>query len=439
MSSLSWINAYLTSQYYQQIILLQGSPTNRSLPTKGISKDFKRSFVKSRGTSSGKSRYRLSEGEDPLNSISDPPVLPRHSSSSALDPPRAPYDISSIVKHRSTSDSLRIGMDSSPEVTRRWNDRSPPNTKMWKEVSPRLRNALSPDPYGPRVRKAMSPDLFRARHSSDQWDSVASSQSESSVDILSGSCDSLDTVTTATTTTTTVSKSTSPPIRRGESSTVKVSSVDKKQVIKNLATITSLTQVDDGKIKQDFVKDDHSPCGPDAKIICSQDLNDIVSHDHTGVSHDATNVSHDSPTGSHDSPTGSHDSPTVSHDPTGVSHDPTEVSQDLSSVSQDSNSVSHDPAIVSHDSTSVSHDPIIVSHDSNSVSHDPDDTSVDNNQSVSMDSNMSSQSIHVEFLDTSQHSLEDIAEEPSQSSTKELQHVSVQPTTSIQSIGNVYT
>ena len=298
----------------------------------------------------------------------------------------------------------------------------------------------------------MSPDLFRARHSSDQWDSIASSQSESSVDILSGSCDSLDTVTTATTTT--VSKNTSPPIRRGESSAVKVSSVDKKQVIKNLATITSLTQVDEGKcnidddkIKHDFLKDDHSPCGPDAKIICSQDLNDITSHDHTGVSHDANNVSHDSPTVSHDPPTVSHDPPTVSHDPptvshdpATVSHDPTGVSQDLSNVSQDLNSASHDPASVSHDSTSVSHDPTNVSCDSNSVSHDPDDISVeDNNQSVSMDSNMSSQSIHVEFLDTSQHSLEDIVEEPSHSSSKELQDVSVQPTTSIQSIGNMYT
>ena len=408
---------------------------NRGLPSRGINKDFKRSFVKQRGASS-KSRYRLSEGEDPLNSMNDPPVLPRHSSSSSLDPPRVPYDFSSTSKHRSTSDCLRIGIDSSPEVSRRWIDRSPPNSKVWKEISPRLRNALSPDPHCQRVRKAMSPDLFRARHSSDQWDSsIASSQSESSVDILSGSCDSLDDITTATTTT--GSKNSSPPIRRGESSTIKVPSVDKKQVIKNLATITSLTQVDEvkcnmdnDKIKEDFVKDDHSPCGPDAKIVFSLEPNDGVSHDHTGVSHDATNVSHDSPSVSHDPGSVSQDSNSVSHDSTGVSHDPIGVSHDSTSVLQDT-SASQDP-------TSMSHDPTSVSHDTNSVSRDSDDISMDNNHSLSIDSNMSSQSIHVEFLDSSHHSLEDIVEEPNQSSSKELQHVSVQPTTSMQSIGNVY-
>lgn len=283
----------------------------------------------------------------------------------------------------------------------------------------------------------MSPDLFRARHSSDQWDSsIASSQSESSVDILSGSCDSLDDITTATTTT--GSKNSSPPIRRGESSTIKVPSVDKKQVIKNLATITSLTQVDEvkcnmdnDKIKEDFVKDDHSPCGPDAKIVFSLEPNDNVSHDHTGVSHDATNVSHDSPSVSHDPATISQDLSNVSQDSNSVSHDSTGVLHDPIGVSQDPTSASQDP-------TSMSHDPTSVSHDTNSVSRDSDDISVDNNHSLSIDSNMSSQSIHVEFLDSSHHSLEDIAEEPNQSSSKELQRVSVQPTTSMQSIGNVY-
>ena len=416
---------------------------NRGLPSRGINKDFKRSFVKQRGASS-KSRYRLSEGEDPFNSMNDPPVLPRHSSSSSLDPPKVPYDFSSTSKHRSTSDCLRIGTDSSPEVSRRWNDRSPPNSKVWKEISPRLRNALSPDPHCQRMRKAMSPDLFRARHSSDQWDSsIASSQSESSVDILSGSCDSLDDITTATTTT--GSKNSSPPIRRGESSTIKVPSVDKKQVIKNLATITSLTQVDEvkcnmdnDKIKEDFVEDDHSPCGPDAKIVFSLEPNDNVSHDHTGVSHDATNVSHDSPSVSHDPATISQDLSNVSQDSNSVSHDSTGVSHDPIGVSHDPTSVSQDPTSASQDPTSMSHDPTSVSHDTNSVSHDSDDISVDNNHSLSIDSNMSSQSIHVEFLDSSHHSLEDIAEEPNQSSSKELQRVSVQPTTSMQSIGNVY-
>ena len=375
----------------QQTVLLQGSASSRSLPTKGISKDFKRSFVKHRSMSS-KPRYRLSEGEDPLNSGNNSPILPRHLSATSLDPPRVGYDLSSLeAKHRSTSDSPRIGMDSSPEASRGYNDRSPTNSKIWKELSPRKRSVLTSDHHSNTAGKTLSPNLLlRARPNSDY-----SSQSESSIDILSGSCDSLDNVTADTPT---VNKSSSPPIRRGESSAIKVSSVDKKQVIKNLASITSITQVDEGsmgdnKIKGEFVKD-CSPCGPDAQIICSHDISD-KSHDPSSVSHDLNSVS---------------------HEPAGVSHDPV--------------SVPHDPASVLHDPANVSHDPANVSHD---------DTTMNNNQSVSMDSNISSQSVHVDFLDdSSQQSLEDIAEEPNEVPYKRTK--SIQNTPSMMSIGKcIYT
>ena len=253
-------------------------------------RDQKRSFIKHR--SSNKSRYRLSEGEDPL----DESHLIKQSSSTSLNLPRVRYNLSSSsseVKLPSISDFPRMRKDLSPEIARAWNDRAPTNLKVGKELSPqsqRMRNALSPDPY--RLEKTVSPDLLhRVRNNSDQWDcSIASSQSESSVDILSGSCDSLDNVTMEI-----PKKNTSPPVRRGESSAVKVSEVNKKQVIRNLATITSLTQVDEGEHNKDdkmitHVEDKCSPCGPDAQIISSHDL---VSNGSSNVSHDPTSVSHD--------------------------------------------------------------------------------------------------------------------------------------------------
>lgn len=367
------------------IILFKVS--NKGLTTKGINREFnKRSFVKHRSTSS-KPRYRLSEGEDPLSSLNGSSVISKHLSNSSLDP------ISSVTRLRSTSDSPkvgnhspRVGKDASPEISRGWNDNSPTvNTKAGKELSPRCqgtRNAISPDPHSHRVGKVISPDLYRTGHNSDQWDySIASSQSESSVDILSGSCDSLDNDLTEAPI---VSKSSSPPIKRGESSTIKVPSVEKKQVIRNLATITSLsTQVVEGKRNDD---EDKSPCGPEPQIICSH---------HLDASADLNDMS---------------------HDPTIVSHDPT-------IVSQDSTNVSHDPTSTSDDSVSVSHgDPPSASGDPTGVSHDPD---------VIMpmdDSNTSTQSVHVEF-NSPQQSLE---EEPSQVSTKRHHNMSIR---SVQSIG----
>lgn len=325
-------------------------------------RDQKRSFVKHR--SSNKSRHRLSEGEDPL----DESHLIKQSSSTSLNLPRVRYNLSSSsseVKLPSISDSPRMWKDLSPEIS---NDRAPTSSKVGKELSPqsqRMRNVLSPDPY--RLEKTVSPDLLhRERYNSDQWDcSIVSSQSESSVDILSGSCDSLDNVTME------IKKNTSPPIRRGESSAVKVSAVNKKQVIRNLASITSLTQVDEGEHNKDDkitdVEDKCSSCGPDVQVISSHDL-------------------------------ASNDSSDVSHDLNGVSHDPT------------------------------------------SVSHDPDGISMDDdliNQSVSMDSNISSQSFHVDFFDSpvQQHSLDDIAEEQNEVLNKKVQHMSIQSTASILSIG----
>jgi len=315
-------------------------------------RDQKRSFVKQR--SSNKSRYRLSEGEDPLSSADESRLI-KQSSSTSLNLPRFRYDISSSeVKNT--------------EILRAWHDRTPTNSKASKELSiqsQRMRNALSPDPY--RVEKTVSPDLLhRVKHNSDQWDcGVASSQSESSVDILSGSCDSLDNVTMGIPT---VKKSASPPIRRGESSTVKVSAVDKKQVIRNLATITSLPQVVEGEHnKDDKIENRCSPCGPDAQIICSHDSSDVLPHDLNGAS----------------------------HDPTGVSHNPT------------------------------------------SVSHEVEATDDFSNQSASMDSNISSQSAHVDFFDSpaQQHSLHDIREEQNEVLNKKVQHMSIQSTPSMLSIG----
>ena len=352
---------------------------------KGSNREYKRSFVKHRSTTN-KPRHRLSDGEAPLNYVTESPLATKHLSSSSLDPAKVGYDLSSgsiSAKHRSISDSPRVGRESLPDLTKAWNDRST-SSKVGNEVSPkpqRTRNELSPDRRNHRVGKALSPELYRSGHNSDHWDSIASSQSESSVDILSGSCDSLDNTESPSV------NSSSPSIRRGESSAIKVSSVDKKQVIRNLAVITSL---DDEKGKEDFVKEKYSPCGPDAQIICSHDLD---------VSHDPTNVSHDLD---------------VSHDPTNVSHDLTSVSHDLTSVD---------------DSTSVSHDP-------------NEDTPIGNYHSVSVGSDISSQSVHIEFLDSSLHSLEDIAEEPTQLSeipTKKLHHMSIQSTSSVQSIGKLYT
>ena len=368
-------------------LLLQLPGSSRGSSVKGSNREYKRSFVKHRSTSN-KPRHRLSDGEDPLNYVTGSPVVTKHLSSSSLDPAKVGYDLLSgsiSAKHRSVSDSPRIGRESLPDISKGWNDRST-SSKVVNEFSPksqRTRNELSPDRYNHRVGKALSADLG---HNSDHWDSIASSQSESSMDILSGSCDSLDNTELPS-----VNKSSSPPIRRGESSAIKVSSVDKKEVIRNLAVITSL---DDEKVKEDFVKDKYSPCGPDAQIICSHDLSD--------VSHDPTNVSH--------VPT------SVSHDHTGVSHDPT--------------SVSHDSTNVSHNHTGVSHDPTSAS---TSMSHDP-------NNDVpmgSMDSDTSSQSVHIEFLDSSLHSLEDIVEEPSEMLTKRRHHMSVQSTSSVQSIGEL--
>ena len=349
--------------------LLQLPGSSRGSSVKGSNREYKRSFVKHRSTAN-KPRHRLSDGEDPLNYVTgSSPLATKHLSSSSLDPAKAGYDLSSgsiSAKHRSMSDSPRVGRESLPDLTKAWNDRST-SSKLGNEFSPksqRTRNELSPDRRNHRVGKALSPELYRrSGHNSDQWDSIASSQSESSVDILSGSCDSLDNNESPSV------NSSSPTIRHGESSTIKVSSVDKKQVIRNLAVITSL---DDEKVREDFVKEKYSPCGPDAQIICSHDLD-------------------------------------VSHDPTNVSHDSTSVS---------------------HDSTSVSHDP-------------NEDTLI---HSVSAGSDVSSQSVHIEFLDSSSHSLEDIAEEPTQPPpqprprempTKKLHHMSIQSTSSVQSIGKL--
>ena len=407
------------------ISLLQLAGPSRGLSVKGSNRDYKRSFVKHRSTSN-KPRHRLSDGEDPLNYLTESPLVTKHLSSSSLDPTKIGYDLSSgsiSAKHRSISDSPRVGRESLPDISKGWNDRSTSRSKVLTEFSPksqRTRNELSPDRRNHRVGKALSPELYN----SDQWDSIASSQSESSVDILSGSCDSLDNTEAPL-----VNKSNSPPIRRGESSTIKVSSVDKKQVIKNLAVITSLQadedkhDIDDDKTKEDFVKDNYSPCGPNAQIICSPDVD---------VSHDLSDKSRDSV---------GHDLRDASHDHTGVSHDPTSVSShDSTSASCDLTSVSHDPTNASHDPTNASHDPTNASHDPTSVSHDPnDDISMEHYHSRSMDSNISSQSVHVEFLDSSLHSLEDIAEEPSEMTTKKVHHMSVriQSTSSVQSIGKL--
>ena len=261
------------------------------MPAKGINRDYnKRSFVKHR-TATNKSRYRLSEGEDPLN---ESPLVTRHCSSSSLDPlERVGFDVSpesSSVKHHSTYGSPKLaGKDLSPDVLR--------SSKLRKELSPpshRTRITLSPDTS---QEKTIPPDLHRTRHNSDQWDSsIASSQSESSVDLLSGSCDSLDNVTMETPIVN-KNRSASSPIRHGESSAIQISSLDKKQVIRNLASITSLAQPDDGKYSKNKEDKCLSPCGPEAQVICSNDL-DVSSHDNsvlhvnTGVSHDPNNVSH---------------------------------------------------------------------------------------------------------------------------------------------------
>lgn len=346
--------------------LLQLPGPSRGSLVKGSNREYKRSFVKHRSTTN-KPRHRLSDGEDPLNYVTGSPLATKRLSSSSLDPAKVAYDLSSgsiSAKHRSMSDSPRVGRESLPDLTKAWNDKFT-SSKVGNEFSPksqRTRNELSPDRRNHRVGKALSPELCRSDHNSDQWDNIASSQSESSMDMLSGSCDSLDNSESPSV------NSSSPPIRRGESSAIKVSSIDKKQVIRNLAVITSL---DDEKVKEDFVKEKYSPCGPDAQIICSHDLD------------------------------GSHDSTNVSHDLSSVSHDPT------------------------------------------SVSHDPDkDAPIGSYHSISMDSDVSSQSVHIEFHDSSLHSLEDIAEEPTQPQpsempTKKLQHMSIQSTSSVQSIGKL--
>lgn len=383
--------------------------STRGLSTKGFNRDQKRSFVKHRSVSH-RPHHRLSEGEEPLSSITEAPFITKHFSSSSLVSPRLAYDLSSVANHP-TSSGMRK-KHSSPEG---YYDRSPPNSKLGKELSPpqRTRISLSPDPHSPRAGKTLSPDLYRTGHNPDQWDCIASSQSESSVDLLSGSCDSLDNVTTA------VNKS-SPPIKCGESSTIKVLSVDKKQVIRNLASITSITLVDEGnQTKEDSDKDNCSPCGP---------------HDHDAA-HDLSDMPHNVNNALHE-PTDMLDDSSVSHDPATVPCDPTSVSHDLVNVSHDSPVVSHNPTTsVSQDSTGVSHDPMSESHDTNELRDTDDDKLVNSNRSFSVDSNISSQSVHVDFLDSSSHSLEDIKEETNQVLTKQHQHKSLQSNSSVMSIG----
>ena len=345
---------------------------------KGINKDHKRSFVKHRNPSSRP--HRFSDSASPLNSTTEPHFITKHLSSSSLDPPRVGHDISPNPirpRQRPTSDSPRAGRESLPDMSKYLNnDRSTDNSALNK-FSPkyqRTRDDLSPDSRNHRVGKALSPDIYRSGHNSDQWDSIASSHSESSVDILSGSCDSLDVVSMETPS---VSKSSSPPIKRGESSAVKVSSVDKKNVIKNLAVITSLDQDDNQE------EDRCSPCGPDAQVISSRNLND-----HSDLSCDST-----------------------------------------------------DPASESHYPTGVSDNHTNMSHGPTSVSHDHDEVTLKGFRSLSMNSDISSQSIHVDFQDTPSHSLEDIAEDTAEElitskiSNKKLLRSNVKSTSSVQSIG----
>ena len=342
---------------------------------RGNNRDHRRSFVRHRNTSSRPNRF--SDSGTPLNSTTEPPFITNHLSSLSLDPPRVGLDTSPNAIHsrqRLTSDSPRAGRESLPDMSQYLNnDRSTDNSAL-NRFSPRYqrtRDDLSPDSRNHRVGKALSPDIYRGGHSSDQWDSIASSHSESSVDILSGSCDSLDIISMETPL---VSKSSSSPVKHGESSAIKVLSVDKKKVIKNLAVITSLDQ-DGDQVKEE---DRNSPCGPDAQFI---------------------------------------------------SH----VLDDRSDFT--------DPASQSHYPIGVSDNHINVLLGPTSVSHDHDDIALKDFRSLSMNSDISSQSVHVEFFDSPSHSLEDIAEDTaeelttSKPLTKKLFRSNVKSTSSVQSIG----
>jgi len=114
---------------------------------------------------------------------------------------------------------------------------------------------------------------------SGQLDSSAtSSQSELSMDLLSGSCDSLGSATMETNKT-----CGSPPIIQGQSSVIKVSSEDKKHVIKNLANLTSLEVVGCNK-----EENKESSCSHDVSVVSSTEatqhlLENIAEEPHSSV------------------------------------------------------------------------------------------------------------------------------------------------------------
>ena len=146
--------------------------------------------------------------------------------------------------------------------------------------SPRMtRVSLSMSPPSPRQQR-LSDIVHCSSQSVDnlsgQWDS--SSQSELSVDLLSGSCDSLGSAAMETNKT-----CGSPPIMQGQSSVIKVSSEDKKHVIKNLANLTSLEVVGSNK-----EENKESSCSHDVTVISSTEatqhiLENIAEEPHSSV------------------------------------------------------------------------------------------------------------------------------------------------------------
>jgi len=175
----------------------------------------KRSFVQRRTTSTKvQSRHRLSEGEEPLNSHN---LL------------MVPSD------------------DGSPRMTRASLSMSPP--------SPRQQHLSD-------IVHCNSQSVDNLPGGSGQWDSsAASSRSGSSMDLLSGSCDSLGNTTMEP------NKTCGSPVIQGQSSVIKVSSEDKKHVIRNLANLTSLEVVGSNK-----EGNERSSCSNDLTIASSTEV-----------------------------------------------------------------------------------------------------------------------------------------------------------------------
>jgi len=206
---------------------------SRGLTTKGITP--KRSFIQRRTSSTRvQSRNRLSEGEEPLD----------------------------------TTNLLMVPSDnSSPRMTRASLSMSPP--------SPR-QQCLSD------VIHCNSKSVDNLPDGSSQWDgSIASSQSELSMDLLSGSCDSLGSAATE------ADKTCSNP-SVGQSSAIKVSSEDKKHVIKNLANLTSLEVAGLGGDKQSSCS--HEPSVSPSTETTQHPLENIAEEQPLPTEHQASPI-----------------------------------------------------------------------------------------------------------------------------------------------------